>query len=340
MARLPQPGSDEGTWGQVLNDYLSQTHAGDGTLKPNVITNTQLAPDAVTVTEIQDGTISETKLSTAVQAKLNATTGGSGSTNLSTTTGPNSVVISSDTGTSATISGASSSVAGVITVTDKTKLDSIASGAQVNTVTSVASRTGAVTLSKSDVGLANVDNTSDAAKPVSSATQSALDTKLNSTDLDAQTATKISTNGTATKTAISALVASSTASVPSGGTTGQVLAKINGTDFNTQWTSLSGTGLVDGDKGDVTVSSTGSVWTIDAGAIATSKLADGAVTSAKLASAVTAATPIIVQYSGSTWPIYDTSSTRVRIFMSVNYPSAAAPVAYNANDIWYDGAGA
>jgi hypothetical protein len=42
-------------------------------------------------------------------------------------------------------------------------------------VTSVNTRTGAVTLSKSDVGLNNVDNTSDADKPVSTATASAID---------------------------------------------------------------------------------------------------------------------------------------------------------------------
>lgn len=44
-------------------------------------------------------------------------------------------------------------------------------------VTSVNTRTGAVTLSKSDVGLGNVDNTSDANKPVSNATQTALNGK-------------------------------------------------------------------------------------------------------------------------------------------------------------------
>ena len=33
MARLPQPGSDNGTWGDVLNDYLSESHNADGTLK-------------------------------------------------------------------------------------------------------------------------------------------------------------------------------------------------------------------------------------------------------------------------------------------------------------------
>lgn len=33
MARLPVPGSDDGIWGTVLNDYLSVEHEADGTLK-------------------------------------------------------------------------------------------------------------------------------------------------------------------------------------------------------------------------------------------------------------------------------------------------------------------
>ena len=44
-------------------------------------------------------------------------------------------------------------------------------------VQSVAGKTGAVTLVKADVGLGNVDNTSDANKPISTATQDALDLK-------------------------------------------------------------------------------------------------------------------------------------------------------------------
>lgn len=44
-------------------------------------------------------------------------------------------------------------------------------------VTSVAGRTGVVTLAKGDVGLGNVENTSDASKPVSTAQQAALDAK-------------------------------------------------------------------------------------------------------------------------------------------------------------------
>ncbi|MDF0540739.1 hypothetical protein PX699_00150 [Sphingobium sp. H39-3-25] len=44
-------------------------------------------------------------------------------------------------------------------------------------VSTVAGRSGAVLLTKSDVGLANVDNTSDLAKPISTATQTALNGK-------------------------------------------------------------------------------------------------------------------------------------------------------------------
>lgn len=59
--------------------------------------------------------------------------------------------------------------------TYKSKLDGIDKGAQKNTVTSVAGKTGAVTLEKADVGLDNVDNTSDMDKPVSTATQQAIE---------------------------------------------------------------------------------------------------------------------------------------------------------------------
>ena len=46
-------------------------------------------------------------------------------------------------------------------------------------VSTVAGRTGNVVLTKSDVGLSNVDNTSDVDKPVSTATQTALNLKAN-----------------------------------------------------------------------------------------------------------------------------------------------------------------
>jgi hypothetical protein len=83
MSRLPVPGSDDGTWGTILNDFLNVSHNADGTLSSSAVSSA--AP-----------------------------------------------------------------------------------------VSSVAGKTGAVTLAKADVGLGSVDNTADTAKPVSTA-QAAAD---------------------------------------------------------------------------------------------------------------------------------------------------------------------
>lgn len=58
---------------------------------------------------------------------------------------------------------ATSSADGLMSKTDKAKLDEIGAGSNVK---SVNSKTGAVTLAKSDIGLGNVDNTADSAKSV------------------------------------------------------------------------------------------------------------------------------------------------------------------------------
>jgi hypothetical protein len=62
-------------------------------------------------------------------------------------------------------------------------------GAPVQTVNGY---TGAVNLSKTDLGLSNVNNTTDLNKPISTATQNALDSKANGAAVDAALATKIS----------------------------------------------------------------------------------------------------------------------------------------------------
>lgn len=81
-----------------------------------------------------------------------------------------------------------------MTSSERSKLSGIEAGAEVNTVDSVAGKTGAVTLGKSDVGLGNVDNTSDANKPISTATQSALDDKADDTTLIAALPSTIGSN--------------------------------------------------------------------------------------------------------------------------------------------------
>ena len=90
---------------------------------------------------------------------------------------------------------------GLMSSTDKTKLDGIQSGAQKNTVLGVkggsesAYRTGNVNITKANIGLGNVDNTSDEDKPVSTATQTALNGKANTSgtypNITAGNATKL-----------------------------------------------------------------------------------------------------------------------------------------------------
>ena len=87
---------------------------------------------------------------------------------------------------SATINGTSVTVATFNFTTPQEAADAAP-------VQSVAGKTGDVTLTKSDVGLGNVDNTSDADKPISTATQEALNAKQNTLTFDT-TPTSGSTN--------------------------------------------------------------------------------------------------------------------------------------------------
>lgn len=133
MARLPQPGSDDGVWGTVLNEYLGVVHESDGTLKSGVVGSSTIQSSSVSAAKLDVGSGSDGQV-------LTKDSGAGGGFSWSSATAP---------------------------------------------VTSVAGKTGAVTLVKGDVGLGNVDNTSDANKPVSTAQQTALDAKAATTVTDA-----------------------------------------------------------------------------------------------------------------------------------------------------------
>lgn len=51
MARLPVPGVDQ-NWGSILNEYLTQVHANDGSLKADVVGSSQLAEGAVGLSKL------------------------------------------------------------------------------------------------------------------------------------------------------------------------------------------------------------------------------------------------------------------------------------------------
>ena len=90
-----------------------------------------------------------------------------------------------------TINQASTSTAGVMSASDKAKLDSLKTqtdvenlinGVQDNLNTHINNKSNPHEVTKAQVGLSEVDNTSDVNKPISNATQTALNGKFSATD--------------------------------------------------------------------------------------------------------------------------------------------------------------
>lgn len=97
----------------------------------------------------------------------------------------------SDSEDSHTINAATTSQAGVMSSADKTKLNGLKDQAgitsdidavQTNLETHINNKSNPHEVNKAQVGLDNVDNTSDANKPISTATQNALNSKFNASD--------------------------------------------------------------------------------------------------------------------------------------------------------------
>jgi hypothetical protein len=101
MSRLPVPGSDDGTWGAILNDFLQGAHNADGTLKDTGV---------IALKYVKPGSgIPKNDLSAAVQASLdNADAAVSGSAPPASSTTPGLVQLTNDLGgtsTSPTVPG-------------------------------------------------------------------------------------------------------------------------------------------------------------------------------------------------------------------------------------------
>lgn len=60
MARLPTPGSDNGTWGSILNDFLGQAHNSDGSIKDTGVVAAK-ADDSTVIHNSGDETIAGVK---------------------------------------------------------------------------------------------------------------------------------------------------------------------------------------------------------------------------------------------------------------------------------------
>ena len=165
-------------------------------------------------------------------------------------------------------------------------------------VDSVAGKTGVVTLVKGDVGLGNVDNTSDANKPVSTAQQTALNLKAN----------LVSPALTGTPTAPTAAVGTSTTQIA---TTGFVNAEIanwvpNFSDINSKPTTLSGYGITDA------LSTSGNEVL---------PLVNALVTSASLTTSTTTTNQVVDSFSSN---IYRTAKYLIQANFGTSYHSSEA----------------
>lgn len=169
MARLPQPGGDDGTWGQVLNDYLSQSLDLNGNIKPGAVQAGALAPNAVTSTSLAVASGSDGQVLIKDSAVTSGFKWGTVSVGASAAT-------SSSLGT-VQLAGDLSGTATAPTVPGlATKEPVISAGLNSQYYRGDKSWQS---LDKAAVGLGNVDNTTDANKPVSAATQTALNGKSN-----------------------------------------------------------------------------------------------------------------------------------------------------------------
>lgn len=141
----------EGTDTVNIADFNDNADILDGALagKVDKVAGKGLSTEDYTTAE-------KTKLSgIAAGAQVNAVTSVAGKTGAVVLAAGD---IASGVLAAARLPAATTSAAGAMSAADKVKLDGVAAGAQVNTVTSVAGRTGAVALAKADVALGSVEN--------------------------------------------------------------------------------------------------------------------------------------------------------------------------------------
>ncbi|MFZ1250095.1 MAG: hypothetical protein WAR37_01450 [Candidatus Microsaccharimonas sp.] len=223
MARLPKPGSDNGVWGNLLNEFLHVEHNDDGSLKADGSLSTKAddtlvvhkqglesiggtktflaSPSIPAPTQISHaatkGYVDSVIISSAPEAT--GTTKGllrldgdlAGTADAPTVPGLSLKANSSDVYTKSQVDSVLSAKAATNhahTITDITNLQSSLGGKEPSVIagTTTDFYRGDKTwqpLNKAAVGLSNVDNTSDNNKPISTAVQSALNTKVDANSL-------------------------------------------------------------------------------------------------------------------------------------------------------------
>ena len=162
------------------NDTLS------GEVKDNSITNLKLI-GGIDAAKIASGTVNNTEFSyldgvtSNIQTQLNNKEPANSNiqSHISNTSNPHNTT-AAQVGADPTGTASGLMTSHINAVDPHPQYTTVAEASAAAPIQSVAGKTGVVTLSKSDVGLGNVDNTSDVNKPISTAVQTALNNKLDS----------------------------------------------------------------------------------------------------------------------------------------------------------------
>lgn len=215
------------------------------------------------VTKIKELFVKKTDFDTALSGKANS----SHTHSISNVTNLQSTLDSKATQTALNTHTSNADIH--FTADERTKLSNIQAGAQVNTITGVKGnsetsyRTGNVNITKANIGLGNVDNTSDANKPISTAQQTAfdsvndaIDTHTENDDIHVTTTNKTNWNAAHTHST-SAHARTDATKVEDSSTNGNI--KINGTETNVY--SHPTSGVTAGTYKSVTVNAQGHITT-------------------------------------------------------------------------------